>query len=221
MKDSAIYTENKSEDAYNQLISEDDNELRIEEHPHLGHPDTRHKVVNEPSSQTYRLTAVILGILCTVLMSTIIGLCISYKGLSEKHIVMSQNSSETNRNLEQLKANYDLLTAALVKVQKNFQEEVSAKDSMQIERDRERKRKELLQTQTEALMNEQKNLQADITMKEKSCSRCPVGWVLLQSSCYVFSDTDKVLSWNLGREECKKAGADLAVIDSQEKQEFI
>ncbi|KAJ8341577.1 hypothetical protein SKAU_G00338680 [Synaphobranchus kaupii] len=153
-------------------------------------------------------------------MATVIGLCVSYKGLSEEHIVLSQNSSETNGNMEQLKANHDLLTAALIKLQRSFQEAVRAKDSMQLVRNRERQGKELLQRQKEALVNEETQLRTRITALEKSCERCPIGWELLRSSCYFFPPTESgpKLSWHRSREECKKSGADLAVIDSQEKQ---
>lgn len=223
MKDSVSYTANKSEDVSNHLISEDDNEHITEEHLYHGYPEKRYKAVHGLNTQTYRLTTAILGILCAVLISTIIGLFISYKGLGEKHIVLSQNSSETNSNLEQLKANYDQLTAALMKVQKSFQEAVSAKDSMQMERERERAGKELLQRQKEALMKQETSLQTRITMLERNCERCPVGWELLHSTCYFFApiETAEKLSWHRSREECNKTGADLAMVDSQEKQEFI
>lgn len=202
MKDSVSYTANTSEDVSNHLISENDNELITEEHLCHGYPEKRYKAVHGLNTQTYRLTTAILGILCAVLISTIIGLFISYKGLSEKHIVLSQNSSDTNRNLEQLKANCDQL---------------------QMERERERVRKELLQRQKEALMKRETSLQTRITMLERNCERCPVGWELLHSTCYFFApiETGEKLSWNRSREECKKTGADLAMVDSQEKQEFI
>ncbi|KAJ8341580.1 hypothetical protein SKAU_G00338710 [Synaphobranchus kaupii] len=224
MKDSVAYAENNPEDIHIKPCSEDDNEFR---HPPHHHSKTRHKVSmvraeNGPSTQIYKLSAAILGILCAVLMATIIGLCVSYKGLSEKHIFLSQNSSQENSNLKQLIGNYHQLTATLMKVQTNFQEAVSIKDAMQRERDRDRLEKEHLQRQKEALVNEEEKLQSRITVLEKNCERCPVGWELLHS-CYFFSPTEtgQKLSWHRSREECKKSGADLAVIDSQEKQEFI
>ncbi|XP_064192862.1 CD209 antigen-like protein E isoform X2 [Anguilla rostrata] len=179
--------------------------------------------INGPSNQIYRLSAMILGILCAVLMAVIIGLCISYKGLSEKHIFLSQNSSVANSNLKQLLGNYDLLTTVLMKVQTSYQETVNARDSMQRERDRDRQEKELLQEHKKDLMNEQTKLQTRVTALEKNCERCPAGWELLHSSCYFFPPTDagQKLTWQQSREECKKSGADLAEIDSQEKQEFI
>ncbi|KAJ8290466.1 hypothetical protein GJAV_G00013210 [Gymnothorax javanicus] len=207
---------------YNHLIREDDNETSKQVQPCQGNSERRRKVVYAPRAQTYRLTTVILGILCAVLISIIIGLCVNYNGLSTKHSILSQNSSVTNSDYERLKANYSQLTATLMKAQRNFQEAVGAKDSMQLERDRERRQKELLQRQKEALLKEETNLQARITTLQKSCERCPAGWVLLRLSCYFFSSigTGKK-TWHQSREECKKSGADLAVIDNQEKQEFI
>ncbi|KAJ8396886.1 hypothetical protein AAFF_G00012090 [Aldrovandia affinis] len=213
---------------YNKLINQDHNEFSTEERPHHAFPKTRQKVsmfaaVNGSSFQAYRLTTVILGILCGVLMATIVALCASYKGLNEKHAVLSQNSSETNSNLQQLSANHELLAATLKTVQKNYLDTVNAKVLMQRERDRERQGKDLLQRQKEALKTEETKLLIRITELENSCERCPVGWELLNSSCYFFSrvDSDQQQSWPQSRERCQRSGADLVVIDTEEKQEFI
>ncbi|KAI1895516.1 hypothetical protein AGOR_G00107060 [Albula goreensis] len=223
MECSVVHTENRLEDMYNKLINQDDNELSTEDHSPHSHPPTRLKSIIGPSVQTYRVTAMILGVLCAILIATIIALCVRYNGLSEKHVVLSQNSSETHSNLQQLQDRYDSITATLMKVQKNFQEAVSAKDQMQRERDREKQTKDLVMREKEVLMKEETKLLARITELGKNCERCPVGWELQNTTCYLFSvaDSDQRLSWSQSREECRKSGADLVVIDSQEKQEFV
>ncbi|XP_061096027.1 C-type lectin domain family 4 member E-like [Conger conger] len=205
------------------LTTEDINELRLS---HC-YSKTRDKVfmvraTNGPSSQIFRVTTVILGILCAVLMATIIGLCISFKGLTEKHILLSQNSV-ANNNLTLLMTNYAHLTSSLMTLQTNYQEVISFKDSMQRERDRDKQEQNLLQEQKESLLSKQAELRSRVTELEQSCSRCPAGWELLQSSCYFFSpvDTRERLSWYQSRERCNTSGADLVVIDSQGEQEFI
>uniref|UniRef100_A0A667XY64 C-type lectin domain-containing protein n=1 Tax=Myripristis murdjan TaxID=586833 RepID=A0A667XY64_9TELE len=53
-----------------------------------------------------------------------------------------------------------------------------------------------------------------------TCLHCLPGWVFMNSKCYyfTFSNTFTRRSWQEARDNCKRQGADLAVIDSMEKQ---
>lgn len=55
---------------------------------------------------------------------------------------------------------------------------------------------------------------------EEHCGKCLPNWVLMNSTCFYFavSSTTPRRGWNAGRDECKKKGADLVIIDSKEKQ---
>uniref|UniRef100_A0A8K9UXN7 C-type lectin domain-containing protein n=1 Tax=Oncorhynchus mykiss TaxID=8022 RepID=A0A8K9UXN7_ONCMY len=57
----------------------------------------------------------------------------------------------------------------------------------------------------------------------ESCGRCLPGWKLLNSVCYYFplSNSIPLKTWDRSRDSCIKKGADLAIINSEEKQEFI
>uniref|UniRef100_I3K683 C-type lectin domain-containing protein n=1 Tax=Oreochromis niloticus TaxID=8128 RepID=I3K683_ORENI len=43
---------------------------------------------------------------------------------------------------------------------------------------------------------------------------CPEGWIMFSDSCYVLSE--KLGSWDEGRDDCRSKGADLVVIESLE-----
>uniref|UniRef100_A0A3Q0T3Q4 C-type lectin domain-containing protein n=1 Tax=Amphilophus citrinellus TaxID=61819 RepID=A0A3Q0T3Q4_AMPCI len=48
---------------------------------------------------------------------------------------------------------------------------------------------------------------------------CPAGWKMFSCSCYLLSQSSD--SWDAGRNKCRERGADLAVIDSAEEQDFL
>ncbi|XP_041372740.1 uncharacterized protein LOC121386012 [Gigantopelta aegis] len=50
---------------------------------------------------------------------------------------------------------------------------------------------------------------------------CPKGFERFQDSCYHFSDDDDVESWFQARISCQTIGADLAVIESKDENDFI
>ncbi|KAL4616742.1 C-type lectin domain family 2 member D isoform X2 [Arapaima gigas] len=56
--------------------------------------------------------------------------------------------------------------------------------------------------------------------KELGCLKgCADGWLKFKDSCFFFSQ--KRDTWSRGREQCQKWGADLAVIDNGQVQEFL
>uniref|UniRef100_A0A3P8RUE1 C-type lectin domain-containing protein n=1 Tax=Amphiprion percula TaxID=161767 RepID=A0A3P8RUE1_AMPPE len=48
---------------------------------------------------------------------------------------------------------------------------------------------------------------------------CPAGWKMFSCTCYLLSQASD--SWTNGREDCKRQGADLVVINSAEEQTFL
>ncbi|XP_030283437.1 C-type lectin domain family 4 member E-like isoform X2 [Sparus aurata] len=48
---------------------------------------------------------------------------------------------------------------------------------------------------------------------------CPAGWKMFSCTCYLFST--KTDSWENGKKDCRDRGAELVIIDTVEKQEFI
>ncbi|XP_054875794.1 C-type lectin domain family 4 member A-like isoform X2 [Poeciliopsis prolifica] len=59
---------------------------------------------------------------------------------------------------------------------------------------------------------------------QKQCKPCPNDWAMFQSNCYLFTKDEfskNWKTWEQSQEFCVKEKAKLAVIDSQEEQEFI
>uniref|UniRef100_A0A3P8RR75 C-type lectin domain-containing protein n=1 Tax=Amphiprion percula TaxID=161767 RepID=A0A3P8RR75_AMPPE len=91
---------------------------------------------------------------------------------------------------------------------------------------------EHLQTSNDELssMTEERNrLNASLTEMTKERDRlqtlskqkkmCPAGWKMFSCTCYLLSQASD--SWTNGREDCKRQGADLVVINSAEEQMFL
>uniref|UniRef100_A0A3Q1KFN6 C-type lectin domain-containing protein n=1 Tax=Anabas testudineus TaxID=64144 RepID=A0A3Q1KFN6_ANATE len=59
-------------------------------------------------------------------------------------------------------------------------------------------------------------VKANMTDLQKTC---PAGWRMFSCSCYFLSS--QLGSWTFGRDDCRKKGAHLVVIDSAEEQTFL
>uniref|UniRef100_A0A8C9S7Z2 C-type lectin domain-containing protein n=1 Tax=Scleropages formosus TaxID=113540 RepID=A0A8C9S7Z2_SCLFO len=57
------------------------------------------------------------------------------------------------------------------------------------------------------------------TLRSSSMQICPQGWVDFSSRCYYISCQQK--NWFESQQDCKQRGADLAIINSGEEQDFI
>uniref|UniRef100_A0A3B3QXV7 Si:dkey-26c10.5 n=1 Tax=Paramormyrops kingsleyae TaxID=1676925 RepID=A0A3B3QXV7_9TELE len=55
--------------------------------------------------------------------------------------------------------------------------------------------------------------------KDAGCHRCGQGWLQFENWCFFLSSARE--SWSRSREQCRKWGADLAVIDNQRVQAFL
>ncbi|XP_068186323.1 uncharacterized protein [Antennarius striatus] len=58
-----------------------------------------------------------------------------------------------------------------------------------------------------------------INMTTEEKGTCPEGWREFNVSCYFLSDGAS--SWERGRDDCRRRGADLVIIDSDEEQELL
>uniref|UniRef100_A0A672RPF1 C-type lectin domain-containing protein n=1 Tax=Sinocyclocheilus grahami TaxID=75366 RepID=A0A672RPF1_SINGR len=98
--------------------------------------------------------------------------------------------------------------------------------------------KEVLERERARLttQGEQMNSTLDVILKKSSflvdeycqstgngvqCTPCPQKWIQNGSSCYYFNEDWPWKTWTGSQEYCKGYGAQLAIIDSVEEQEFI
>ncbi|XP_028454182.1 C-type lectin domain family 4 member E-like [Perca flavescens] len=79
----------------------------------------------------------------------------------------------------------------------------------------------LLQTRYNQLSNNHSHLQDEVKqLKNRTEDKsCPHGWTRFGCSCY-FKSKEKDY-WDGSRADCKKRGADLAVINNEEEQKFV
>ncbi|XP_048830663.1 hepatic lectin-like [Brienomyrus brachyistius] len=165
-----------------------------------------------PRVRPYKLATAGLGLLCTTLLIVIIALCIHF-----------QNSYRLRGELDSIASNHSTVTKALEQLQGEYQEALDAKHRVEEQFGLQHSEQEQLQKKIESLLVEKKDLQSLVSMHENSCGKCLPGWRLFDSRCYYFSyhESKPKKSWSGGREDCITKGADLAVVDSEQKQLFL
>ncbi|XP_041711068.1 oxidized low-density lipoprotein receptor 1 isoform X4 [Coregonus clupeaformis] len=220
---------------YNELICQDD--FSTDGHPLYNRQDQQQvsmfMVRDGLSSRFYRLVAVSLGMLSALLLAVDIGLGVQLmlglslgptdSKVSEKYSPLYQNLTQISSELEQLRATHRNMIHAKEEALTVLQRELQNvyKTSGQLESAKHTGME--LQRQVESLQEQKVALQSRVTEVVESCGRCLPGWELLNSVCYYFplSDSIPLKTWDRSRDNCIKQGADLAKIDSEEKQEFI
>ncbi|KAL0969114.1 hypothetical protein UPYG_G00222770 [Umbra pygmaea] len=220
MENSKIYSKRVSRGTYNELMCRDD--LSTDGNPFY-HKQERKQVLMLMGSDGLRSVAMGLGMLSALLLVVDIGLAIHYSRVNENLLSLYQNFTQTSNELEHLrnahssliKTKEKILTDLMTELQKvnqtNGQIHVAKQIGLQFE-------KVLGNLQDQKL-----NLQSRIAELGDSCGHCLPGWEHLNSTCYYFTMSEAIplSSWKRSRENCIKQGADLAVIDSQEKQDFV
>ncbi|XP_045072870.1 C-type lectin domain family 4 member E-like isoform X1 [Coregonus clupeaformis] len=83
------------------------------------------------------------------------------------------------------------------------------------------KERDHLQTSYNTLTEEREQLKKETERLKQSLveKECPQGWKKLGSRCYYIST--KKNTWEKSRQDCRDNGADLVIINSQDKQTFV
>ncbi|GAA6092398.1 hepatic lectin-like, partial [Tachysurus ichikawai] len=215
-----INSENHGKDTYSEL--EDQGDFTGDDNP-LYSNMPRFTVRDELSSRNYRLPAMLLGALCAVFLFVVIGLSVNINRVNDKHGILSLNSSVISTQLAQLKSDHRSLTESKNALQNKHDEDVRKITSLEIDLNRETRLKNDLNSQKQTLEEDKRKLQSQILNLEDNCGKCLPNWVLMNNTCFYFavSLSTSRKDWDGSRDDCKKKGADLVVIDSKEKQEFI
>uniref|UniRef100_A0A8C7HL05 CD209 antigen-like protein E n=1 Tax=Oncorhynchus kisutch TaxID=8019 RepID=A0A8C7HL05_ONCKI len=144
--------------------------------------------------------AMCLGLLCVLLLAGIIGLF-----LYQRNQLTSSNTLTKER--DQVQSSGNNLTKERDQLQTSYNTLTKERDQLQTSYNTLTKERDQLQKETERLKQ---------SIVEKVCPR---GWKKLGSSCYYVSTEKK--SWEESRQDCRNRGADLVVINSQEKQTLV
>ncbi|KAM6935592.1 C-type lectin domain family 4 member E-like [Lycodopsis pacificus] len=152
-----------------------------------------------PLCTLLHLVAAALGIICVLLVSVVITLSIYFSTvMSEQH---RENINLTAQNLQ--------LWTEKTNLERQTEELTRERDGL---------------NWTVGVILEYDNFPVNTHCPQKVCKPCLDDWVLFQSNCYKFSTSEyysQWKSWEGSRDHCTQMKADLVVIESQEKQEFI
>ncbi|XP_070822993.1 C-type lectin domain family 4 member M-like [Chaetodon trifascialis] len=156
----------------------------------------------EKKAQLYTLLHLVaagLGIICVILVSVIVALTLHFNTVMSEQRRENTNLTAENLQLWTEKTDLESLTEELNR----------EKDGLKW---------------TIGVIMEYENFPVETFCPQKVCKPCLDGWVLFQLSCYRFIDNTYYhywRTWQGSRNDCRYMKADLAVIDSQEEQEFI
>ncbi|XP_045082570.1 C-type lectin domain family 12 member B-like [Coregonus clupeaformis] len=186
-------------------------------------------------SQPFRGVAVCLGVVCVLLLSAIIGLCVYFSTAFSEHntklvreleqltdartFLLAANQVLTNLNSNLSIANH-ILQSDYSNVSTANQRLVAEKEEVSRERDRLNWTLRVIYQFEDFPVNQYCSPKDGAG--ERKCNPCRRGWMLFQSSCYqILYPPAPWNTWEQSRMDCKQNNADLVVIGSQKEQEFI
>ncbi|KAK3507558.1 hypothetical protein QTP70_028455 [Hemibagrus guttatus] len=185
----------------------------------------------------YKLTAVCVVLLCVILLTAVTVLWVKYNDLNTENNQLQTSYNNLTMQKGQLQTSYNNLTMQKGQLQTSYNNLTIERDQLQStnydlnrEKDQqEAKLKELtkemitLQARFNKMTNKSDQLQMEkdtIQMKLAAIvSHTKLGWQYLNSRFYYISAEKK--TWSESRQDCRNRGADLAIINSREKQDFI
>ncbi|XP_048015108.1 CD209 antigen-like protein C [Megalobrama amblycephala] len=145
-----------------------------------------------------RAAAVCLMLLCVLLLTAVIVLCVMFTG--ERQRLISKNDNLTDEK-DQL----------IFMFTGERQQLISKNDNLTDEKDQLIFKNENLTRERDQLKQEKRDLQRSLGKMD--------GWTYYQSSLYFISSELK--SWNESRRYCRDRGADLIIINNTTQQEFV
>ncbi|XP_071769192.1 uncharacterized protein LOC139922567 [Centroberyx gerrardi] len=129
---------------------------------------------------------------------------------------------------DQLQTRYNSLTAERDQLQSRYNSLTGERDALRKERNQLKsnssnlaKEKAELQSRYDTVAASRDELQEEVNrlalnMTGKPCRQ---GWIKFNSSCYYIASESK--NWDKSRQDCRDRGADLAIINSKEEQNFL
>ncbi|XP_049328195.1 CD209 antigen-like protein E [Astyanax mexicanus] len=172
-------------------------------------------------SRRYRLAAVGLGLLCVLLLTAITVLWIQFNHLTAERDQLQTSNTNLTAERDQLQTSYTNLTAERDQLQTSNTNLTAERDQLQTSNSNLAAERDHLQTSNTNLTAERDQLQAERDGLQRRCSELAPrdGWIYFSSSLYYVSTEEK--NWTESRNDCRKRGSDLVIINSREEQVFI
>ncbi|CAL8286535.1 unnamed protein product [Lota lota] len=152
-----------------------------------------------------------LIVLALVLFAVDVSLGIYYS----QQTVMPQSSEGFQTILEKYRSTREARNKAIQQLEKERRQIEVTRWEMEHQKRRGRD----YVTLVDATHKENAALQSQVALMTVDCGHCLPGWIHIDSNCFYLSGpTLAKRSWQEARNNCKRKGADLAIIDSSGKQ---
>ncbi|XP_053533494.1 CD209 antigen-like protein C [Ictalurus punctatus] len=199
------------ENSYEDVYANEDN---LETQRTGSFKQSDHSGFNTERGRCYRLTAVCVLLLCVFLLTAITVLWIKFTNLNTQidQLQTSYNNLTTER--DQLQTSYNNLTTERDQLQTSYNNLTIERDQLQTSYNTMTIERDQLQTSYNNLTTERdqcRNMLAGVPVKQ--------GWRFFNSNLYYIPTEKK--NWTESRQDCRERGADLVIINSNEKWEFI
>uniref|UniRef100_A0A672FVN6 C-type lectin domain-containing protein n=1 Tax=Salarias fasciatus TaxID=181472 RepID=A0A672FVN6_SALFA len=167
------------------------------------------------SVNQYRLLVISLAVLAVILLTVNIGLGVYYSKLTGGYLV-----TDINRELAKLQKIYNQMVQGKEEAQKQLVKEMSDHQFTKWEMEHQIRRTKDYQKQIDKIQTDVSALRSHLPLIKDGCRHCLPGWTYMESTCFYFaiSESHSSRTWYSAQSFCKAYKADLAIINSREKQ---
>ncbi|XP_065146227.2 uncharacterized protein [Paramisgurnus dabryanus] len=149
--------------------------------------------------RSYRSVSVCLVLLCVLLLTAVIVLC----------VLINTNNHQCHNNSNNLTEERDQLLTKYTNITEEREQLLTKYTKLTEERDKILAKYNDITKQNEQLNQKKNELWAHLSE----------GWIYYKSSLYFISSESK--SWSDSRSNCRERGADLIIINNRDEQDFI
>ncbi|XP_078138247.1 uncharacterized protein LOC139930195 [Centroberyx gerrardi] len=150
----------------------------------------------------------------------------SYNNVTEERDQCKMISHNLTEERDQLQTSYNDLTEERDQLQTSYNDLTEERDQLQTSYNDLTEERDQLLTNHKRFVNKvcnhlmlTENGASLLDSRMEEITGCPEGWQRFGCSCYYISTERK--NWDQSRQDCLRSGADLVIIDSTDKQNFV